>query len=514
MHMTLGLHKALQQRPNEEGIRFMGRSMTYAEFGDRVARLAGALRKLGVATGDRVAMYSLNSARYLEYDMAVPWAGGVLNPVNIRWSPAEILYSLDDSGTSVLIVDDTFKAAAAAMAGQAKTVRHVIYAGDGETPAGMLNYEDLIAQSEPVEDAYRHGDDLAGIFYTGGTTGFPKGVMLSHANLASAAMSSLLVGNLGADARFLHCMPMFHLADFGPVVGLFVSGGAHVVIPMFDPRLTLETIDRERINQTLMAPTVLQMTLDWIDANPEAAAKIDLSSLQKLFYGASTISQTLLERARKAFANVGFCQGYGMTELSPTAAILLPEDHHGKRPRAAGKAVANVELKIVDGEGDEVPRGTVGEIIVRGANVMLGYWNKPQETAKAVRNGWMHTGDGGYMDDDGFVYIADRIKDMIITGGENVYSGEVENALASHPAVKQCAVIGVPHEKWGETVHAVVVPKADQMVDLASVQAHCRDLIAGYKLPRSLEIRDALPMSSVGKVLKNELRRTSKAATA
>ncbi len=514
MHMTLGLHKALQQRPNDEGIRFMGRSTTYAQFGDRVARLAGALRKLGVATGDRVAMYSLNSQRYLEYDMAVPWAGAVLSPVNIRWSPAEILYSLDDSGTVVLIVDDTFKAVAASLAGKAKTIRHLIYAGDGETPAGMLNYEALIAQSDPVEDAYRHGDDLAGIFYTGGTTGFPKGVMLSHANLASAAMSSMLIGNLGADARFLHCMPMFHLADFGPTVALFLTGGAHVVIPMFEPKLTLETIASERVTQTVMAPTVLQMTLDWLDKNPQAAAQIDLSSLQRLIYGASTISQTLLERARKVFANVGFYQGYGMTELAPTAAVLLPEDHHGKRLRAAGKAVANVELKIVDAGGNEVPRGTVGEIIVRGANVMLGYWNKPEETAKAVRNGWMHTGDGGTMDEDGFVYIADRLKDMIISGGENVYSGEVENALASHPAVAQCAVIGIPHDKWGEAVHAVVVLKPGQTADLESIQAHCRELIAGYKLPRSVEFRDALPMSSVGKVLKNELRKSYSVAHA
>jgi len=197
--------------------------------------------------------------------------------------------------------------------------------------------------------------------------------------------------------------------------------------------------------------------------------------------------------------------------LQKLGVILLPEDHHGKRLRAAGKAVANVELKIVDADGNEVPRGTVGEIIVRGANVMLGYWNKPEETAKAVRNGWMLTGDGGTMDEDGFVDIADRIKDMIISDGENVYSGEVENALASHPAIAQCAVIGVPHEKWGETVHAVMVLKTGQSADLESIQAHCRELIAGYKLPRSVEVRDVLPTSSIGKVLKNELRRTARA---
>ncbi|MCA0244813.1 MAG: long-chain-fatty-acid--CoA ligase [Proteobacteria bacterium] len=508
MHMTLGLHKALQQRPDAEAIRFMGRSTTYAQFGARVARLAGALRALGVKDGERVAMYSLNSQRYLEYDLAVPWAGGVLVPVNIRWSAAEVLYSLDDSGCEILIVDDTFKTQAASLAKNAKTLRHLIYAGDGETPAGMLNYETLVAQTEPIDDAYRHGEDLAGIFYTGGTTGFPKGVMLSHNNLGAAAQISVQLGIYGPGYTYLHAMPMFHLADFAPTIALFLCGGAHTIIPMYEPRLMLQTITAERPNVLLMAPTLMQMTLDWLAANPEAAREMDLSSLQYVLYGASSISQTLLDRTLTVFRSAKFIQGYGMTELAPTASLLMPDDHRGTLLRSAGRAVSGVELKIVDGQGHEVPRGTVGEVVVRGPNVMLGYWNKPEETAKAVRNGWMHTGDGATMDDAGYIFIADRIKDMIITGGENVYSGEVENALMSHPAVAQCAVIGVPSERWGEAVHAVIVPKAGAKVELASIQAHCRELIAGYKLPRSFEVRSALPMSSVGKVLKTELRKS------
>ncbi len=509
MHMTLGLHKVLQQRPNDEAIRFMGRSTTYAQFGARVARLAGALRALGVKSGERVAMYSLNSQRYLEYDLAVPWAGGVLNPVNIRWSAAEVLYSLDDSETSILIVDDAFKVQAANIAKNAKTIRHLIYAGDGPTPEGMLSYETLVEQTEPIEDAYRHGDDLAGIFYTGGTTGFPKGVMLSHNNLGAAAQVSVQLGIYGQGYTYLHAMPMFHLADFGPTIALFLCGGAHTIIPMFEPKAMLETITAEKPNVLLMAPTLIQMTLDWLAANPDAAKKVDLSSLQYILYGASSISQTLLDRALTVFRSAKFIQGYGMTELAPTASLLMPEDHHQSRLlRSAGRAVAGVELKIVDGQDNEVPRGTVGEVVVRGPNVMLGYWNKPEETAKAVRNGWMHTGDGATMDDDGYIFIADRIKDMIITGGENVYSGEVENALMSHPAVAQCAVIGIPSDKWGEAVHAVLVPKPGQTTDLESIQAHCRERIANYKIPRSMELRTALPMSSVGKVLKTELRKT------
>ncbi|MCA0243449.1 MAG: long-chain-fatty-acid--CoA ligase [Proteobacteria bacterium] len=512
MYITLGLHNALQHRPDLEAIRFMGRSTTYAQFGARVARLAGALRALGVKDGERVAMYSLNSQRYLEYDLAVPWAGGVLVPVNIRWSAAEVLYSLDDSGCEILIVDDAFKNQAAGMAKKAKTIRHLIYAGDGDTPEGMLNYETLVAQTEPIEDAYRHGEDLAGIFYTGGTTGFPKGVMLSHNNLGASAQVSIQLGIYGPGYTYLHAMPMFHLADFAPTIALFQCGGKHVIIPMFEPRLLLETITKEKPNVVLMAPTLIQMTLDWLAANPELGKAIDVSSMRYLIYGASPITQTLLDRALTVFKGVKFIQGYGMTELAPVASLLYPEDHHGKQLRSAGRPFNGLQLRIVDAKGNDVPRGTSGEIIVRGPNVMLGYWNKPEETAKALRNGWMHTGDGAYMDDEGYLYITDRIKDMIVSGGENVYSGEVENALSSHPAVLQCAVIGIPSEQWGESVHAVVVVKAGASIDLASIQAHCREQIAGYKLPRSFETRTALPMSSVGKVLKVELRNTYQVA--
>lgn len=512
MYLTQGLHKALQLRQDAPAVRFMGKSLTYAQLGDRVARLAGALQKLGVKSGDRVAMYSLNSARYIEYDLAVVWAGGVLNPVNIRWSPAEILYSLNDSGTTVLIVDDTFKKAVAGIAGQATTLRHLIYAGDGETPEGMLCYETLIAHSEPVPDAWRHGDDLAGIFYTGGTTGFPKGVMLSHSNLGISATSSVLNGSCGPKSRYLHCMPMFHLADFAATVALFITGGTHIIMPMFEPGLTLQTISHERVTEVLMAPTLIQMTLDWLESHPAEAAEFDLSSIERLTYGASPVSPTLLVRAKSVFPNVDFYQSYGMTELSPVATTLFPEHHQGETLRSAGRAVTNVELKIVDAEGKEVPHGTQGEIVVRGGNVMLGYWNKPSETSAALKNGWMHTGDGGYMDDQGFVYVGDRIKDMIITGGENVYSTEVENAATSHSAVAQCAVIGIPSEKWGESVHAVLVLRPGALLSLEELRSHCRERIAGYKLPRSMEIRTSLPTSSVGKVLKTDLRKTFQVA--
>lgn len=510
MYITQALHRHLQTRTNKTAIRYQGRSVTFGQFGERVARLAGALKKLGVASGDRVAMLSLNSQRYIEYYMAVPWADAVLNPVNIRWSAAEIVYSLDDSQTSVLIIDDAFLALSQKIVAEAKTLRTLIYAGDGPTPEGMYNYEALIDSHEPVEDARRGGDALLGIFYTGGTTGFPKGVMLSHYNLAFSAMASVAAGKVGSTSSYLHVMPMFHLADYSAMMGLMLSGGTHVVLPGFVPRTTLETIASERANEMLLAPTMLQMLLDAREADTALQA-LDLSSLKDVLYGASPITPALLDRARAVFHQADFAQGYGMTELGPIGTVLDAEFHNAEhqasgRMYSAGLPALCVEVRIVDEYDNEVPRGTVGEVVVKGPNVMLGYWNNPQATAEALRNGWMHTGDGGYMDDDGFIYICDRIKDMIVSGGENVYSAEVETAIASHPAVGQCAVIGVPCDQWGERVHAVIILKAGITATDQDIVAHCRDRIAGYKCPRSVEFRESLPLSSVGKVLKTDLR--------
>lgn len=511
MYITQGLHRQIQRRPAATAILNQGKALSFAALGDRVARLAGALQKLGVASGERVAMLSLNSQRYIEYYLAVPWADACLNPVNIRWSLAEIVYSLDDSQTTVLIVDDNYKALGEQIAAQASTVRTLIYAGDGQVPAGMLSYEALIAESEPVEDARRGGDAMLGIFYTGGTTGFPKGVVLSHTNVCVSAMATLTTGNMGINAVYLHVMPMFHLADFAAMTALVFSGGTHVVQPGFVPAEVLRCIDRDRVNEVMLAPTMIQMLLDARSADP-ALASLDLSSLRNIIYGASPITPALLERAYQAFPSVGFTQGYGMTELAPMATTLNPEFHSAEhqasgRMYSAGLPQICVEVRVVDEQGKEVPRGVVGEVVVRGPNVMTGYWNNPKATAEAVRDGWMHTGDGGYMDEEGFVFICDRIKDMIVSGGENIYSAEVETALSSHPAVAQCAVIGIPCDKWGEAVHAVIVLKPEARVASNELVAHCRERIAGYKCPRSVEFSNALPLSSVGKVLKTELRK-------
>ena len=507
MYLTQSLHRSVQQHPDRVAVRWGDKTRTFGEFADRVARFAGALQKLGVQSGDRVAMLSLNSERYLEYQMAVPWAGAVLNPCNIRWSPAEILYSLEDSGSTVLLVDETFKGMVAQFRRESTTLREFIYCGDGDTPEGMHNYETLVAQTAPVPDALRRGNDLAGIFYTGGTTGFPKGVMLSHNNLCSAGLAVRAEGIARPGGTYLHAAPMFHLADMGLAFPHWVEGNTHSIIPAFDQAKVLDTIEQHRVTNLCLVPTMIQMMLD----HPSMSPQRDLSSLRTVFYGASALPDALLLRAQQAIPQAEVFQGFGMTELSPVGTILpstylTEENRHLGKLGSSGRATFCTEAKIVDGEGNEVPRGTVGEIIVRGPNVMMGYWNKPELTAAALRNGWMHTGDGGRMDEDGFITVVDRLKDMIKAGGENVFSAEVENALAKHPAVMMSAVIAIPDPQWGEAVHAVVVLRPGQEATQEDIVAHCKAMIAGYKSPRSVAFVDALPMTGAGKILKTSLR--------
>ena len=479
------------------------RSFTHAQTLDQVARLAASLPTYEVGSGDRVAILALNSDRYYQLLYATAWSSAVVVPVNIRWSANEIAYSLVEAEVRTLVVDDAFQPLTAAVRDLTPDLQTLIHCGDLDTPPDMLSWETLVAEADPIPDAQRRGDDLAGIFYTGGTTGFPKGVMLSHSNLFASAMGIGCAGIIGEGGRVLHAAPMFHLADLGSALLHTALGGSHVLRPAFDPVATwCSAIAEHQVADVLLVPTMIQMIVD----HPEVGA-YDLSCLQNLTYGASPICEALLLRARKVFSSAAFTQAYGMTELSPAATLLLDEDHaHPVRRRSAGRAAPHVLVKIVDANGNEVPRGMVGEIVVQGENVKLGYWAKPTETAAAVQNGWMHTGDGGFIDEDGFVYIADRIKDMIISGGENVYSVEVENAIAKHPAVAQCAVIGVADADRGERVHAVVCLVAGATLELDELRTHCKQEIAGYKVPRSMDIVDSFPMSGAGKILKRDLR--------
>ena len=503
MYVTQALHRLVQQEPDRPLTVYRGRVRTVAESADRVARLAGALRSAGVGPGDRVGMLSLNSDCYHEFLLGEPWAGAVVNPVNIRWSPAEVAYSLVDCDTRVLLVDDAFVPAVPALREQAPCLQTVIFCGEGSQPRGMLHYEQLLAENLPAQDAHRRGGDLYGVFYTGGTTGNPKGVMLTHDNLLVSAMGTMASAHLqNRGGSLLHAAPMFHLADVAMWITGMLVGCTHVIVPMFAPAVVAAAIGEHNVTDLLLVPTMIQMLVD----APETA-DADLTSVQRIIYGASPISAALLDRARKRLESAAFTQAYGMTELAPVATLLSPADHQDRGlARAAGRAAVHAEVRVVGPDDEELPRGEVGEIVVRGDNVMLGYWNMPEQTAAALRGGWMHTGDAGYLDDRGYLFIVDRLKDMIITGGENVYSAEVENALAKHPAVAACAVIGIPDARWGEQVHAVVVRQPGQHATGQELQEFCRGHLAGYKLPRSVAFADALPMSGAGKILKRELR--------
>ena len=505
MDLTQPLHKALQERPNATALVCGERRHTFAQFVDRVARLAAVLQSLGLQPGDRVGLLALNSDRYVEYLYATWWAGGVINPVNIRWSAREVAYSLDDCDTRILLTDVHFGAVAQQQSELSRSLKTLVHFGDGAAPEGMADAEALMAQAQPVPDARRGGADLAAVMYTGGTTGLPKGVMLTHGNLYAGQLSANAAASRPSEAVGLNMAPMFHVGGTGLTLQLMMRLCTQVIIPAFDEVKVLEAIQNERASETFMVPTMLKRLIE----HPRFG-EFDTSSLQLVLYGAAPIDDALLLQAIEKLPRAAFCQLYGMTELSPVVTVLpawchLP-DQPAARRRSAGRPVPIAEVRIVDTEGRPVPNGTVGEIAARGPMVMAGYWNKPEQTAEVLREGWMHTGDGGVMDADGFVHVVDRLKDMIVSGGENIYSAEVENAITQLPQVSMCAVVGVPDEQWGERVHAVVVLRDGTTLDAATLVAHCKTLIAGYKCPRSVEFRTEIPLSPAGKMLKYKLR--------
>src|SRR5262245_2078616 len=503
-YLTQGLRRAVQINRSGIATIFGERRRTWSDVLDRVRRFAGALHGLGLSQGGRVAILALNSDDYLELHYAVPWAGGALVPINTRLAAAEVRYILDDATPEIIVCDEACRplldAAAVPSAVKAK-----IRLG-GAPLDGWLAYEDLIAQSRPADDAERRDNDLAGIFYTGGSTGKAKGVMLSHDNLISNAMNAIALVGYDRTSSYLHAAPMFHLADGMATFAMTMVGGTHVMIPKFDGQACLDALARHRITNVTLVPAMIAMMLD----HPRVKS-FDLSALRQIQFGASPMPEATLRRAMEAWPDVLLLHGWGMTELAPIGSAL-PYDLRlpgvaGSHMRSCGHGILNSEVMIVDPQGREVTRGSVGELVIRGPNVMLGYWNKPEETAAALRDGWLHTGDAATMDEDGLITIADRLKDMIISGGENIYSTEVENAISLFPGVAEVAVIGVPDPRWGEAVHAIVVPRAGADLDGEAIRAHCRSLIAGYKVPRSIEIRTRpLPLSGSGKVLKPALR--------
>jgi len=466
--------------------------LTYRQFGDRLRRVHGSLLDLGVGAGDRVAILSLNSIPFTELYCGVSMAGRVQVPLNFRWAEPELAYALEDSGARILVCDRDPGALA-------DLVERVVRIDLGE-------YEDMIAAADAVDFDERAvaEDDLAGLFYTGGTTGVSKGVMLTHRNLVANAWNMQITQPLTADDRYLVMAPMFHAAGSISLLQSVFTGACQVVLPAFDPGTMLDLVERERITQTLGVPTMVAASVEEQLVRPR-----DVSTFRAYAHGGSPIAIEVLRRGAEAFPDTAFIHLYGATETAPLLTGMANEIEllGTEREKSAGQAVMGCEVVIRDGDGRPLPAGAVGEVTVRGANIMAGYWNKPEQTAAALREGWYWTGDVGRLDAEGYLYLLDRSKDMIITGGENVYCTEVEDALYTHPAILEATVFGIPSEQWGEAVHAVVVLRDGATADEAALIAHCRERIAGYKVPRSIAFQhDPLPKSGPGKVLKRELR--------
>jgi fatty-acyl-CoA synthase len=508
------LRHAEQQYPYRTAIVCGNDRFTYAQFADRSARLAGALREAGVKSGDRVAFLSLNCHRLLEAYYGVLDAGAVLLPLNIRLAPAELAYILNDSGAKVLFLEKEFFGLAEAFRQSVPNVES-FYSLNSLPEASWLsrhNYEDILAAATPYRANILEIDEnvVAELFYTSGTSAEPKGVMLSHRNIYLHALNTCLTFDPTRDAVQIHTIPLFHANGWGAAHYLALVGGKHVMVRRFDPSQIFGLIGQERVQSMCLVPAMATALVN----SPERV-KHDLSSLETINIGGAASSPTLVREVEEKLG--GSCRsGYGLTETSPTlslskmkAGLQWEGEQKYINQARTGYAIPGAELRVVDVNDNDVPNDgkTIGEIVARGDGVMLGYWKQPEATAEAMRGGWFHTGDMATINEDGYLLIVDRKKEIIVSGGENISSLDLEKTFLAHPSVYEVAVIPVPDEKWGEVPKALVVLKPGMSATEQELLEFCRSRIAHYKVPRSVEFLDSLPKTSTGKILKRDLRK-------
>lgn len=514
MILTETLVKALKLFPEKHAIVCGKKKWTYQEFYNRINRLSHALKDFGIQKDDKVAILHPNCHYFLETYYGIARIGAVSVPINYRLSPSEIAYILNDSESKILISDPVFEKAVDSIRGKLSEIKWIIWTGEVNVSKESrdLNYEKMIFQENPdaIPEIHIDGEDIAQLYYTSGTTGRPKGVMLSHKNVMSHALGTIAEVHLSDRDVWIHVAPLFHLADAWATWAITWVGGTHVLVREFDPKRVLETIERERVTLTNLIPTMLNLMVN----DPEVE-KYDYRSLRVLLSGGAPIAPEVVRKVVETF-RCDYIQTYGMTETSPYLTLSILKDHlkglssedQLRFKAKTGREFIGVELKVVNEQGKEVQKDEreVGEIIVRGDSVTRGYWKLPEETERTIRDGWLYTGDMAVIDEEGYVTIVDRKKDMILTGGENVYSTEVENVLYMHPAILECAVIGIPDQKWGEAVKGIVVLKPGQKTTEQEIIQFCKDRIAHYKAPKSIDFIDALPRTGSGKIHKKGLR--------
>jgi fatty-acyl-CoA synthase len=503
-----------QQFPRKTAVVCQDLRFTYAEFGDRVGRLAGALRGAGLKAGDRVAFLSLNCHRLLEAYFGVLEAGCVLLPLNIRLAAPELTYILNDSGATVLFLEQEFVGLVDSFRRDLRAV-HSFHQLDGTPQAAWLsaqNYEQMLASATPYRGELMAFDEnsVAEIFYTSGTSASPKGVMLTHRNVYLHAMSIALYHHTRFEDVMLHTIPLFHANGWGAAHTITFMGGTHVMLPRFVPEEVFRLVERERVRALTLVPIMAAALV-----NSPARSKYDLSSVEWATIGGAASSPTLIRDVEQTLGFKCF-SGYGLTECAPSLANAelkpdmqcTPEERYVLQSMT-GYAFPGCELRVVDAEDKDVPHDgvTMGEIIARSDGVMAGYWQQPEATAEALRGGWFHTGDMAVIAENGYILIVDRKKDTIVSGGENISSLDVEKVLLAHPDVYEAAVIPVADSKWGEVPKAVVVAKPGCKLSEAELIEFCRSRLAHYKCPQSIEFCESLPKTATGKVLKRELRK-------